>query len=198
MNFEIVKYLDKTSKEIEEILWDIEFKTNFSKDSCVVVFVSSHGQKEKIFGIDSEYVYTNNFFNAFNKNQTLSNKPKLFFIDTCRGNNEFEIESIKKNTNLVDLNLFCIDHFKHNLIAYSTIENFMSYMSNNGSIFIKNICNEINKYEDDDISSILRNVNNEIAKETQNKQLSEFQDRFLANFYFQPKNEKKDKNKIHI
>ncbi|CAF1143112.1 unnamed protein product, partial [Brachionus calyciflorus] len=87
--------------------------------------------------------------------------------------------------------------YQHNLMAYLTKENFMSYISNNDSIFIKNICNEINKNEDDDISSILRKVNNEIAKETKNKQLSEFQDRFLANFYFQPKNEKNSYSKTY-
>ena len=57
-----------------------------------------------------------------------------------------------------------------------------------------NLCNEMNE-SDDEISTILRKVDNKIANDSNNKQLAEFQDRFLSYFYFKQKTEKGKKTK---
>ncbi|KAL1466975.1 hypothetical protein MTO96_042396, partial [Rhipicephalus appendiculatus] len=55
---------------------------------CLVVILMSHGKKDMIDGIDGEQVHLfDDVFTLFNNEKcpALQGKPKLFFIQACRG-----------------------------------------------------------------------------------------------------------------
>ena len=77
------------------LLKDIKKKVEkFSKDlshhqaqACVVCIMSHGGEGGKIYGTDGEHVVLSElkaFFNNVNC-KALHNKPKLFFVQACRG-----------------------------------------------------------------------------------------------------------------
>uniref|UniRef100_A0AC34F3Z1 Uncharacterized protein n=1 Tax=Panagrolaimus sp. ES5 TaxID=591445 RepID=A0AC34F3Z1_9BILA len=164
-------------------------------DSCIVV-VLTHGKKECLCGSDDASVNIHDFQNCFNSVNApfLKGKPKLFFIQACRGNfhgtdliedcdglkNSKPIED-KKQPILCDM-----------LIAYSTIPNYVSFRNKfNGSIFIRTICEVFSKHAaDKNICSLLTMVNKRIAEfyvtSEGEKQMSQFEHSLLKEFYFFP------------
>ncbi|KAI6225263.1 Caspase domain protein [Aphelenchoides fujianensis] len=57
-------------------------------DSCVVI-VLTHGEYDGLIGVDGHVINTHDFLACFNSRAApnLSGKPKLFFIQACRGQN---------------------------------------------------------------------------------------------------------------
>ena len=55
--------------------------------SCFVCCISSHGKKEGIVGVDGCTVDISDLTSPFraSKCKSLAGKPKLFFVDACRG-----------------------------------------------------------------------------------------------------------------
>ena len=88
LRFEVETYFDQKSSDMRKIIREIA-KRNFSEDSCFICFIMSHGNRgNAITTADLNQVYLNEFVDPFKANDTLKNKPKLFFVQTCRGNNE--------------------------------------------------------------------------------------------------------------
>lgn len=54
--------------------------------SCVIV-VLAHGEYDHLLGCDGEKVNVHNFVECFNENAApgLAGKPKIFFLQSCRG-----------------------------------------------------------------------------------------------------------------
>lgn len=88
---------DCTGKEIEGIFQDIdgfleasdqraddgETVENDSFVSCIL----SHGDREEVFGSDSKGIKMEAIERAIGQSKILRGKPKLFFVQTCRGDN---------------------------------------------------------------------------------------------------------------
>ena len=55
--------------------------------SCFVLVLSGHGGEETIQGADGDCVAIFDMLEMFNNTECphLKGKPKLFFVDTCRG-----------------------------------------------------------------------------------------------------------------
>ena len=62
-------------------------KINFDQYSCFMAFIMSHGNEDGIAGKDVRMVKVNTLSSYFTPNQCegLGNKPKIFFIQACRG-----------------------------------------------------------------------------------------------------------------
>jgi len=60
---------------------------SLENDECFIMFVMSHGKDNYVFGSDGQPVRINEIITPFtNVNCTfLKNKPKLVFIQACRG-----------------------------------------------------------------------------------------------------------------
>ncbi|XP_035665912.1 caspase-2-like [Branchiostoma floridae] len=87
LSFETHVLEDKKAQEIKgEVLAFSQRKEHRQKDCCVVVLMS-HGEEGVIFGSDDVPVQLDDIFSMFdNKNcPRLKGKPKLFFIQACRG-----------------------------------------------------------------------------------------------------------------
>ncbi|XP_023220484.1 caspase-2-like [Centruroides sculpturatus] len=88
LGYEVVLYEDKTAYEIKNIFENIsKDRKNYSADSCVVV-IMSHGSEGIIYGTCGGEVILEEIYEHFN-NETCDimrhGKPKIFFIQACRG-----------------------------------------------------------------------------------------------------------------
>jgi hypothetical protein len=74
------------AKEMVGVLTGVS-QHDHSKYNALIVCILSHGNENVVYGIDEESVsvcYLTMFFQS-SKCKTLENKPKLFFIQACQG-----------------------------------------------------------------------------------------------------------------
>lgn len=116
-------------------------KADFSDMDCFACVLMSHGENGIIYGIDKE-IEIEQIIQPFKFNRSLAGKPKLFFIQACRGtqlmegidSNPFDVQYVNKIPMEADF-----------LIAYSTIAGFYSWRNSlNGSWFIQSLCQVMN------------------------------------------------------
>ena len=88
LNFEVVLRQDLVSQEIYNAIREIS-TMDHSQYDCFVCCLLSHGADGGIFGTDCELVEIKDITAMFKgvACPTLANKPKLFFIQACRGQN---------------------------------------------------------------------------------------------------------------
>ncbi|KAJ7335058.1 hypothetical protein JRQ81_012999 [Phrynocephalus forsythii] len=91
LGYQVVIKHDLTAQEMQEEL------ENFSKlsahrdvDSCIVSLLS-HGKEGGVYGVDGKLLQLQEIFRFFDNANcpNLQNKPKMFFIQACRGVNFF-------------------------------------------------------------------------------------------------------------
>uniref|UniRef100_A0A914QKL0 Caspase family p20 domain-containing protein n=1 Tax=Panagrolaimus davidi TaxID=227884 RepID=A0A914QKL0_9BILA len=176
-------------------------------DSCVV-FVLTHGKYDHFLGVDNKEVNVHKFLECFNAKNAplLKGKPKLFFIQACRGRecdngtNYPDSHNIELSERFITETLYpsltptVIPIEGDMIIAYSTPPNYVSWKNEKrGSWFIESVCNIIGKYaKTEEICSISTKVNQRVAKaeiypEDRNdfvKQIPRFESSLTKKFYF--------------
>jgi hypothetical protein len=136
-------------------------KADHSQNDAFVCCILSHGEDGIIYGTD-EPVEIENLIQPFKSNRTLAGKPKLFFIQACRGT---------KLMDGIDMNPYNVQHVSNIpieadfLIAYSTVSGFYSWRnSTNGSWFIQALCEVFNLNKTNlEIMQLLTRVNRKVA-----------------------------------
>ena len=86
LDFKVKTERNKGRKEILDILDEVSQDDHRSYD-CFVLWLMSHGQEGQFYGADGETVPIETVRDFFSnaKCQTLRGKPKLIFIQACRG-----------------------------------------------------------------------------------------------------------------
>lgn len=198
---EIFEELEKGNKEICCNYGEINFITFFSvskKDhsnhDCILIAILSHGESEKIFSRDDFYNISQvtSYFTD-EACPSLAGKPKLFFIQSCRGDRfdfghpmfySYNYQENRRYLNGgydgVDVNAFAVVPQKlpiremcHNppnhpdfLIVRSTMTDYVSFRNTtNGSWFIQHLCEELDKSGTEvDILTLLTHINEIISR----------------------------------
>jgi hypothetical protein len=186
LNYKVETKLELESNEVRECIKDYAQK-DYSQVSCLIMFIMSHGDKNKVTAADSNNIYIEEFIDPFKENRSLKNKPKLFFIQSCRGKKKMasidQIESDFLEHYETDLNR--VPKEADILISYSTVEGFYSYRDpKSGSWYIQTLCDVISEQKNDDILSILTKVNSLMSKKENEKVVPEFTSRLTKKFYF--------------
>ncbi|EDX12671.1 GD20281 [Drosophila simulans] len=85
--FDVRTFDDLTFSEINDTLKEVA-REDHSQNDCFVLAVMSHGTEGKVYAKDMAYP-VERLWNPFlgDNCKTLKNKPKLFFIQACRGAN---------------------------------------------------------------------------------------------------------------
>ena len=159
LNFEVETYIDKTAKGLEKCIKNMS-KIDYENVDCVLVFLMSHGTEGIIYGIDEEAVYLTDFFDLFKSISSLKGKPKLFFVNACRGNDLTQVhEDNPTHMGKTPKDADC-------LYCFSTTTNYSSIReSEEGSWFIQILCDLIEKYKSTNhLTDILTFVNKEVDK----------------------------------
>lgn len=175
LDFEVRIHKDPSLQTISNILRETAAEDHTDAD-CLIVAVMSHGESTLLYSADSFYpvdmLWTN--FTA-DKCVTLAGKPKLFFIQACRGN-QFDdgvtavgeprigtYQTVDVTDSRTDS--YTIPTFSDILVAYSTQDGFYSWRNpDDGSWFIQAICEEFNIHgRTRDLLTLMTFVNRRVA-----------------------------------
>ncbi|XP_075159083.1 death executioner caspase related to Apopain/Yama [Haematobia irritans] len=151
--FDVRVYDELTFAEVSEKL-KATAQEDHSQNDCLVVVVMSHGLEGKVYARDMSYPVERLWNPFLGENcKSLINKPKLFFIQACRGENlekavtytEFAPMSRALNTEALPPKpptiTYAIPNTADMLVMYSTFEKYYSFRNvENGSWFIQSLC----------------------------------------------------------
>ncbi|XP_076278397.1 caspase-1-like isoform X2 [Lasioglossum baleicum] len=166
LGFEIREYVDCTVQAAVSIL-----KTTAAEDhtdaDCLIVVTMSHGESGLVYAADTLYP-VDMLWAPFTGDRcsTLVGKPKLFFIQACRG---ARLDSgvqmrVTHDTDGTDVQ-YRIPAQADIMIAYSTYDGFYSWRNpDSGAWFIQALCEELNQNgRTRDLLTIMTFVNRRVA-----------------------------------
>ncbi|XP_070545032.1 caspase-7-like [Ptychodera flava] len=173
-----------------------------SDSDCVAVAILSHGDDGIIYGTDgtTRVEELTEYFSGENC-KTLVGKPKLFFLQACRGTEFDDGVLLKSSSDQTDAapvpqRLPVQIDF---LICYSTVPGYYSWRNpKNGSWFIQAICKVFDRYgKDMDVLQMMTKVSKTVAysfestttsiRMHQKKQIPCTVSMLTKDFYFKPK-----------
>ena len=204
LNFDVECFLDKTAKELRTYIRKISRDVDYTNIDSVLIFIMSHGKDDKIFGIDGEELYLSDFIQPFKSVEQLKGKPKMFFINACRGNMMAPTHETYNNQNKVEMDTPYLNAAVSRtpidadiLLAFSTVANYFSIRESvYGSWYIQIFCDMIDKYKAQrDILGILTRVNARVAEKESSfinskgqfelvKMVSTYTSQLKKDFYF--------------
>ena len=142
-------------------------KKDHSNNDCLLVAVMSHGSKDgKIHAADYKYPVQELWEKFLGDNcRSLMGKPKLFFIQACRGGMIDPGALVPKNQDSVKTDgNFVIPYLSDLLVMYSTSQGFFAFRNSRlGTVFIQALCEEFKNNSKKDLMKILTGVNRRVA-----------------------------------
>ncbi|XP_030047368.1 caspase-3 [Microcaecilia unicolor] len=166
LGFYVQVFNDQTCDKIFNLLKNVA-KEDHSKRNCFVCVVLSHGEDGKIYGTDGclELINITRLFRG-DQCKSLIGKPKLFFIQACRGTElDAGVEADSSTDDYGDRQKIPVE--ADFLFAYSTVPGYYSWRNTtNGSWFIQSLCEMLNQHADKlELMHILIRVNRKVALE---------------------------------
>ncbi|XP_056122829.1 caspase 20, apoptosis-related cysteine peptidase isoform X2 [Rhinichthys klamathensis goyatoka] len=176
LGFKVVVHRNKTADEMKNLLTDLGKTVD---GDCFVCCVLSHGKKEGVCGTDGGVVSVDEIREPFNGIycRSLAGKPKLFFIQACRGGQnqhgvKVQADAPEDGESEMDVDGddfdITIPADTDFLIARSTTDGHYSYRkSEEGSWFIQSLCRNLENHcpLGTDIQTILLCVNNDVSSQ---------------------------------
>nr|XP_046226505.1 caspase-3a [Scatophagus argus] len=162
LGYEVKIYNDQSVEQMKRVLTCVS-KEDHSCYASFVCVLLSHGDEGVFFGTDGsiELKYLTTLFRG-DRCKTLVGKPKLFFIQACRGTEldaGIETDSGEETTKIpVEADF---------LYAFSTAPGYYSWRNTmTGSWFIQSLCDLLSKYGKElELQHILTRVNHKVAVE---------------------------------
>ncbi|XP_068237606.1 caspase-1-like [Palaemon carinicauda] len=166
LGYKVAVYNNEPVERIKEVIQDLAFGVDHKDcDSLVIVFMS-HGEQEILYGRNGSFK-AEFLFDSFSADQckSLAGKPKLFFIQACRG------EGLDPGTTLVNTGpkdetdagslSYKIPNTADFLICWSTVPGHFSWRNTtNGSWFIQSLVRVLSAQSaHDDLLSMMTDVN---------------------------------------
>ncbi|KAJ8383098.1 hypothetical protein SKAU_G00038760 [Synaphobranchus kaupii] len=139
--------------------------------ACFVCVLLSHGENGTIYGTDKQVPLRRlTSLLTAKRCPSLEGKPKLFFIQACRGK-EFdagvEADSAEEDEESVDMSEIPETDF---LCSYSTVPGYFAWRNRvTGSIYIRNLCEMLKQNRGLEITKILTRVNHRVALDFESK-----------------------------
>ncbi|XP_063838983.1 caspase-1-like [Ostrinia nubilalis] len=162
LGFKVLTYNDYTHDQIIRTIGTIS-KQDHSLTSCLAVAIMTHGDKNgELFAADRPY-QLKDITNMFEGGDaSLVNKPKIFFIQACRGEladpgRTIQFDGDEDNT------LHVPTHIDF-LVACSTVEDHISWRDIGGSWFFQELCEVIRTHHEQmDLLHMLTLVTRNVA-----------------------------------
>ncbi|XP_061108027.1 caspase-3-like [Conger conger] len=165
LGYDVKIFNDLTVEKIEEELTKVS-KEDHSKMASFVCVLLSHGQENRLYGTDSavELSKLTGLFRGDNC-ATLVGKPKLFFIQACRGtemDGGVETDSVAVEDDESPTRIPVEADF---LYAYSTAPGYYAWRNpQNGSWFIQSLCSILDEFGKQlELMQLMTRVNNMVA-----------------------------------
>ncbi|XP_034993102.1 caspase-8 [Zootoca vivipara] len=185
LGFEVKKYDDKTSAELDKLLQDWQSSECWKDSDCLVCCILSHGESGKIYGTDGGLIPINTITSFFTAKRCplLAKKPKLFFIQACQGQKVhqpvyLEADSHEPGSPGADAQTSgfiatqqqvtsSIPEEADFLLGMATVDGYFSFRDvQHGTWFIQALCKKLWELvpRREDILSILTAVNADVSK----------------------------------
>lgn len=177
LGFEILTRRDCTGDQILQALMDLSARDHTQAD-CVVCCILSHGRLNDIIGVDGKAVPFKELMETLSpfRCSSLYQKPKLFFIQACRGTQNQR--AVFPQTFTEDEDVLASDagvprdsipEMADYLMAMSTVPWYASYRDKSkGTWFIQSLCDNLRLLvpRGNDLLSILTKVNADVSKKS--------------------------------
>ncbi|XP_047673283.1 caspase-7 isoform X1 [Tachysurus fulvidraco] len=170
LGFEVCIYNDQSCEKMTKILKKVS-EEDHTDSSCFACILLSHGEEGMIYGTDGAMPIKDiTFLFRGDMCKSLVGKPKLFFIQACRGS-EFD-DGIQTDSGTPHDVLETDASPRHKipveadfLFAYSTVPGYYSWRNpGRGSWFVQALCNVLNESGKQlEILQILTRVNYMVA-----------------------------------
>ncbi|NWV62429.1 CASP8 protein, partial [Malurus elegans] len=173
LQFETVEYMNLEGKKIREKVKEYSKKDHRNMD-CFVCFILSHGEKDKIKGVDDECVNIEDLISCFTGTNcpSLAGKPKVFIIQACQGMSRHRSVTVEPDsTGHLEEDAtpsISIPDKADFLIGMATVEDCQAFRNpKNGSVYIQSLCKKMELLCPDrvDFITILTKVNQELAEQ---------------------------------
>uniref|UniRef100_A0A8C5WE97 Caspase-8 n=1 Tax=Leptobrachium leishanense TaxID=445787 RepID=A0A8C5WE97_9ANUR len=169
LGFEVVTFLDRTANDMKRHLSDVSKRDHSDRD-CFVCCIMTHGESGTVMGTDNEILSISEIITYFvAKNcQTLSEKPKIFFIQACQGKPPQSANPIEKDAAATDKKYVpSIPDDADLLIGMSTVDGHCSFRHvREGTWYIQALCANLVDLvpRGEDVLSILTKVNHDVSQ----------------------------------
>lgn len=165
LGFSLDVHKNQTAEQMKDLLKTYSQKNH--DGDCFVCCIMSHGSADGVHGTDGKIVSKDDIFGPFSGNScpSLVSKPKVFFIQACRGNeyhlpvqtqsDSYEEEEMEAEVEMEDessldtdaVQMITIPADADFLIARSTVKGYLSFRERiSGSWFIQSLCKQLRKY----------------------------------------------------
>ena len=172
LDFTVRKLLNLTEIQLRENIKKFS-KIDFSNDDCFVCIIMSHGRLGTIGTADYQEFPLDDLFTPFEKNVSLKGKPKLFFIQACRGyihpaakfglvqgiSSFFQALKKSKQSSAQNPPFNEEPQEIDCLRVYATSQGVTAMRDSKGSLFIQRLCDVLNRSgKTDSIQTIVAHV----------------------------------------
>ncbi|XP_056112782.1 caspase-3a [Rhinichthys klamathensis goyatoka] len=163
LGYSVKVYNDQTVMQIKQVLTTVA-RDDHSRCASLVCVMLSHGDDGVFFGTDGslELKSLTSLFRG-DRCPSLVGKPKLFFIQACRGTElDPGVQTDASSSSDGPVRIPVEADF---LYAYSTVPGYYSWRNTmSGSWFIQSLCEMIAKYGKElELMQIMTRVNNKVA-----------------------------------
>uniref|UniRef100_A0A336K6K2 CSON015591 protein n=1 Tax=Culicoides sonorensis TaxID=179676 RepID=A0A336K6K2_CULSO len=177
LDFEVIVKNELKYSEVKKTIEEVS-QMDHSNNDCFVCVIMTHGDKDTLWAYDKKYP-VEHLYEPFygDQCQSLIGKPKLFFIQACRGQKVAEPVQVRSLTmDYIDSSAesekaitYSIPSMADLLVMYSTYEGHYSFRNpDTGSFFIQSLCTELDlNGKIDDLLTILTAVSRRVAYEYQ-------------------------------
>ncbi|NXL02791.1 CASP8 protein, partial [Mesembrinibis cayennensis] len=171
LQFKTVEHMDLEAKQMYEKVEEYSKKDHSNMD-CFVCFIFSHGEKDKIKGVDHKFVNVKDLVSCFTGSNcpSLAGKPKLFFIQACQGPEGHPAVTVKEDSSdrlETDATpLTSIPDQADILVGMATVEDYECYRcTETGSVYVQCLCDKMELLCPlrKDLITILTEVNKEVG-----------------------------------
>ncbi|XP_018647858.1 subfamily C14A unassigned peptidase (C14 family) [Schistosoma mansoni] len=176
-NFLVKLLRNLSAGEIQAQLEHLGKKTNHHEYDCLVICLMSHGTIGRIYGVDGNSLSIHELTSIFTADNcpSLAGKPKLFFIQACRGEDYQKGYVIQKQSNEITQTNNDITNQEDNLIptyadfllSYATVAGFRAQRDpTGGTVYIQALCKRLhNGLQNESILDIVTAVHREVSKQ---------------------------------
>ena len=175
LGYDVCIFRNLTALDLTQRLEQISKQSHENYDSFVCCILS-HGYPNGIYGADSKQVEIGDIANLFKPTNcpTLAGKPKMFFIQACRGEKKdtgFVFEKDGKRKNLEEPFVHSLPNDADFLFGFATPPGSVSWRSQRyGTWYISHLCEVLtNYYLHRDMLSMLTIVNYRVSEAYTNR-----------------------------
>ncbi|XP_053378767.1 caspase-6-like [Mercenaria mercenaria] len=175
-----------------QLLQEQKEEENLKDVECFVCAITSHGNSKGILGVDEEATTVLDIINMFDRDNCheLSDKPKLFLFDMCRGGKQEDVP--KHATDVTDSTDAMFPPMKSDIfVAYSTSHDYMSFCHPNfGSwfcrSFVKVVSENAYRYSISDMMLMVNRMVGTFNSKNGSRQSAQFNCSMRKHFFFSP------------